>query len=71
MMPKFAWVKNESKCPQHWGPYGVEPGAVGLIPAEAVTGRLPAGVQVVSNNPDLWLFKQTEHQPFNPRYTKR
>src|SRR5581483_1222397 len=47
-LPRMAWVQNNSKCPQHWGPYGVEPGGLGLIPAEAVTGRLPVGVKVVS-----------------------
>lgn len=67
----MAWVKNDSRCAQHWGPHSIEVGATGLIPAELVTGQLPRGVQVVSNNPDLWLFKQTEHLPFSPRYAKR
>jgi len=66
----MAWVQNNSKCPQHWGPYGVEPGGLGLIPAEAVTGRLPVGVKVVSDDPEVWLFKQTDHLPSNPRYRK-
>lgn len=69
-MPKSSWVQNNSKCTQHWGNYCIEPGAVGLIPAEVVAGILPRGVQIVSNDPERWLFKQTEHQPFNPRYAK-
>jgi hypothetical protein len=70
-MPKMGWVKNNTHVPQSWGRYTVEPGSVGLIPIEAVAGLRTHPIRevtVVSDDPDQWVFKQTEHLPFNARY---
>lgn len=70
-MPRLVWVKNNSKVQQSWGRYSIEPGMAGLVPAEAVVGgagqRNP-DFTVLSDNPETWLFRRTEHQPSNPRY---
>ena len=70
-MPQLAWVKNETKSPQFWGRHEVRAGALGLIPVEAVSGALPPGVQVVSGDPERWIFRRTDHAPSSPRYANR
>lgn len=69
-MPDLAWVQNNSKVCQSWGRYSIQPGAVNLIPVECVTGQLPEGVKVVSNDPEKWIFRRTDHLPTSPRYPR-
>lgn len=66
----MAWIKNDSNAPQYWGTYCVEKGAVGIIPAECIGPIMPRGVQVVSDDPERWVFRRTDHEPSNPRYRK-
>lgn len=67
-MPKMAWVQNHGNSPQHWGMHCIEPGALGLIPAECVGPVMPRGVEVLSDDPEKWIFKRTAHVPSNAQY---
>jgi hypothetical protein len=59
-VPQYGWIKNKSDVPQYWGPHGVEPQGVALLPI-AVIENLRQNPQreivVISDDPELWVFK--------------
>jgi hypothetical protein len=70
-VPQYGWIKNKSDVPQYWGPHGVEPHGVALIPITVIENlRLnpQREIVVISDDPGLWVFKATEHLPFSERY---
>lgn len=69
-MPQFGWIKNNSDQEQSWGRHAVAPHGVGMLPIEVIQtlrDRPIREISILSDDPEKWVFKQTEHLPFSPR----
>ena len=72
-MPTYTWIRNKSNTRHSWGRYSVEPGQVGIVPIEVadwLRKQPQREFEIVSDNPETWVFKKTPHRPFSPRYMK-
>jgi hypothetical protein len=69
-VPQHGWIKNKSDVAQYWGPHGVEPHGVALLPMAVIENlrqHPQREIVVISDAPELWVFKSTEHLPFSNR----
>lgn len=68
-----AYVKNLTNITQRLGYWEIGPGAIGLPPSDVLASIRSGNMKelvVLDDHPDTWIFKQTEHQPFSPRYIR-
>lgn len=71
MPTKF--VRNNTKVPQIIGNHEIPPESIRRLPeliAIDLQQHQPRNFTVLSDAPDEWVFRRTEHQPWNVRYSE-
>ena len=69
----LSWLKNNTPVFQSFGRHTLEAGGVGLVPLEVVDhykSHPTFEFTVLDNAPESWVFRHTDHRPFNARYPK-
>jgi hypothetical protein len=70
-MPQFGWVQNKSSQEQSWGRHSIPSQGVGMLPLDVIQtlrDRPLRDIVVLSDDPQKWVFKSTDHEPFSHRY---